>query len=241
MNPRNSTASFSHREQRRRNPFKRRNTRSIAVRRFAPHGPTPKAPPGGAAAAPRATARCQGLAPSSARAKSSARLSGGGSRRVSPWRPAGAVGAGAGESAKARAVRASAATRRLLGGPAPRDRPREGGGFVNAPVPAGGTWTRGRASDRLSRLRRPLGARCRGAHRARTPGGDPRGSRGARGGGEGPNRAGHPRQLPPCAATDKRAVCPGRGGRRTGPRGTGRGGALRAYRACVRSIRPGTP
>ncbi len=143
MNPRNSTASFSHREQRRRNPFKRRNTRSIAVRRLYPSRSYAQGPTRGRRGAPTgsppplATVRCQGLAPSSARAQSSARLSGGRPRRVSPWRPAGAAGAGAGESAKARAVRASAATRRLLGGPAPRDRPREGKRFCERSRPGG--------------------------------------------------------------------------------------------------------
>ncbi len=58
-------------------------------------------------------------------------------------------------------------------------------------------------------------------------------------GGQVPKRAGNPRPLPPCAATDQRAGRTGRGERRTGPRGTGRRGALRAYGACGRSLQPG--
>ncbi len=101
-------------------------------------------------------------------------------------------------------------------------------GCVRAPGPAGGTWTRGRASDRAARVRRPLGSRCKCAQtRASPPGCDPRGSRGERGGPV-PHRAGNPRPVPPCAATDQRAGSTGRGARRTGPRGTGRGGAIRA-------------
>ncbi len=102
-------------------------------------------------------------------------------------------------------------------------------GCVRAPGPAGGTWTRGRSSDRAARVRRPLGSRCRCAQtRARPPGCDQRDSRGERGGGQGPKRAGTPRPVPPCAATDQRAGSTGRGARRTGPRGTGRGCALRS-------------
>ncbi len=99
-------------------------------------------------------------------------------------------------------------------------------GCVRAPGPAGGTWTRGRSSDRAARVRRPLCSRCRCAQtRARLPVCDPRGSRGERGG-QVPHRAGNPRPVPPCAATDQRAGSTGRGERRTGPRGTGRGGAI---------------
>ncbi len=112
-------------------------------------------------------------------------------------------------------------------------------GCFRAPGPAGGPWTRGRSSDRAARVRRPLCSRCKCAQtRASPPGCDQRGSRGERGG-QGPHRAGNPRPVPPCSATDKRAVSTGRGERRTGPRGTGRGGALRAYGACVRSLQPG--
>ncbi len=90
-------------------------------------------------------------------------------------------------------------------------------GCVRAPGPAGGTLTRGRASDRAARLRRTLGARCRGAKtRASPPGCDPRGSQpGVEGGGQGPHRGGNPRQVPPGAATDQRALSTGRGERRT--------------------------
>ncbi len=101
-------------------------------------------------------------------------------------------------------------------------------GCVRAPGPAGGTWTRGRSSDRAARVRRASCSRCKCAQtRASPPGCDQRGSRVERGGPV-PHRAGNPRPVPPCAATDQRAVSTGRGGRRTGPRGTGRGGALRA-------------
>ncbi len=60
------------------------------------------------------------------------------------------------------------------------------------------------------------------------PGLRPAGQPGGEGGGQVPHRAGNPRPVPPCAATDQRAESTGRGERRTGPRGTGRGGALRS-------------
>ncbi len=150
---------------------------------------------------------------------------------------------GGGGPGRARASERRASVR---GTPRPRGGPAAPGaaegwrtGCFRAPVPAGGTWTRGRASDRAARVRRPLGSRCKCAQtRARPPGCDQRGSRGERGG-QGPHRAGNPRPVPPGAATDQRAGSTGRGERRTGPRGTGRGGAIRADGACVRSLQPG--
>ncbi len=93
-------------------------------------------------------------------------------------------------------------------------------GCVRAPGPAGGTWTRGRASDRAARVRRPLCSRCRCAQtRARPPGCDQRGSRGERGGGA----RGH--IGPATRARCRPARRPTRG---RGARGEGRGGQGRA-------------
>ncbi len=81
-------------------------------------------------------------------------------------------------------------------------------GCFRTPVPAGGTWTRGRASDRAARVRRPLCSRGKCAQtRASPPVCDPRGSRGERGG---PGaKAG--RQPAPCAALCRPARRPTRG------------------------------
>ncbi len=188
---------------------------------------------------PSAAAKGRVWAPVDARALSTAGGAGGGPRRVRNWRPAGAAGAGPGARAGERRAIVRG-TPRHRGGP-PASGAAEGlrAGCVRAPGPAGGTWTRGRSSDRAARGRRPLGSRCRCAQtRASPPVCDQRGSRGERGG-QGPHRAGNPRPVPPCAATDKRALSTWRGERRTGPRGTGRGGALRSSGACVRSLQPG--
>ncbi len=187
MHPRTSTSRCSQREQRRRNLCKRRHTRAIAVRRVSStradaQGPTRVRRPTGSS--PRAAAGGRGLAPSSARSLGSAGRSGGGPRRFSHCRPSGAAGAGPGESAKARAVRASAVPRCLLVVvQPPRDRPRDRVPFFRAPVPAGGTLTRGRSSDRASGLRRTI---CSRLHEARIPSRGRRfstsGSSGCRGG-----------------------------------------------------------
>ncbi len=101
-------------------------------------------------------------------------------------------------------------------------------GCVRAPGPAGGTWTRGRASDRAARGRRPLGSRCRCAQtRASPPGCDPRGSRGERGG----PGATSGRQPAPCAAL--------RGDRPEGGEHGARGEADRAARHRERGRAPG--
>ncbi len=244
MHPRKSTSSFSKRVKMRRHPCNRRNTRAISLRRLYisrsyAQGSTRLRRGGTTGAYPSATAKCRVWAPSYARSISNAGCAGGGPRRVSHGRPAGAAGACPGESEQTRAVR-SRGNPMHRGGP-PASGAAEGlrAGCVRAPGPAGGTLTRGRASDRASRLRRTIGARCRRSQtRSRTPGCDPRGSRRERGGARGPSGAAT-RALSPCAATDQRAGRTGRGERRTGPRGPGRGGALRAYGAYVRSIHPG--
>ncbi len=193
MHPRKSTSRCSKREQRRRHPCKRRNTRAISLRRVDSsradaQGLTRLRRGGPTGAYPSATAQGRGWAPADARALSTEGEAGGGPRRVSNWQPAGAAGAGPGERAQASAVRASAGERRasVRGNPRHRGGPPASGaaeglrtGCVRAPVPAGGTWTRGRSSDRAARVTRPLCSRGRCAQtRARPPGCDPRGSRG---------------------------------------------------------------
>ncbi len=218
MHPRKSTASFSKRVKMRRNPCKRRNTRAISLRRVDSsradaQGLTRVRRGGTMGAYPSATAKCRVWAPADARSLSTAGGAGGGPGR-----------ARAGE--RRAIVRGNQMHR---GGPAASGAA-EGlrTGCVRAPGPAGGPWTRGRASDRAARVRRPLCSRCRCAQtRARPPVCDQRGSRGERGC-QVPKRAGNPRPVPPCAATDKMALSTWRGARRTGLRGTGRGGALRA-------------
>ncbi len=175
LHPGIRTARCSPREQRRRHPCKRRNTRAPAIRRVSlsrsyAQG-SPRVRRGDPSdSSPRAPARGWVLAPSDARSRSSVGLSGCGLRRTPPL---------AARRVGGRAHRHG--TPRPLGGPPPRGRPREGAGCVSAPGPAGGTLTRGRALDRAASLRRPSEARCRGARpRARTPGCDQRGSRGER-------------------------------------------------------------
>ncbi len=230
MNPRKSTSRCSHREKMRRHPCNRRNNRSTSLRRVDSsrsyaQGLTRVRRGGPTGAYPSATAQGRVWAPADARALSTAGGAGGGPRRE--------------RTGERRAI--------VRGNQMHRGGPAASGaaqglrtGCVRAPVPAGGTWTRGRSSDRAARVIRTLCSRCRCAKtRASTPGCDQRGSRGERGGGQGPHRAGNPRPVPPCSATDQRALSTGRWERRTGPRGTGRGGALRAYGACVRSLQPG--
>ncbi len=77
MHPRKSTSSFSHREQRRRHPCNRRNTRAIAVRRVDSsradaQGLTRVRRGGPTGAYPSATAQGRGWAPADARALSTA-------------------------------------------------------------------------------------------------------------------------------------------------------------------------
>ncbi len=190
LHPRKSTSRCSHREQRRRPPCKRRHTRALAVRRVDSsradaQGLTRVRRGGPTGAYPSATAQCRVWAPADARSLSTA----------------GGAGGGGGGPGRARAGERRASVRgtpRHRGGPAAPGaaegwRP----GCVRAPGPAGGTWTRGRASDRTSRVRRPLGSRCRCAQtRARPPGCDQRGSREERGG----PGATSGRQPAPCAA-----------------------------------------
>ncbi len=240
LHPRKSASRCSKREQRRRHPCNRRHTRALAVRRVDSsradaQGLTRVRRGGPTGAYPSATAQGRVWAPADARALSTAGGAGGGPRRGSNWRPAGAAGAGPGE--RRAIVRGNQMHR---GGP-PASGAAEGWrtGCVRAPGPAGGTWTRGRASDRAARVRRPLCSRCKSRRPGRAPRFATRGTAGGRGGGQVPKRAGNPRPVPPCSATDKRAGSTGRGARRTGPRGTGRGGAIRAYGACVRSLQPG--
>ncbi len=237
LHPRKSTSRCSKREQRRRNPCNRRHTRAISLRRVDrsradAQGLTRVRRGGPTGAYPSATAKGRVWAPADARSLSTA----------------GGAGAGPGESAtggppgrRGRAQASVRGTPRHRGGPAASGAA-EGWrtGCVRPPGPAGGTLTRGRSSDRAARVRRPLGSRCKCAQtRASPPVCDPRGSRGERGGGQGPKRAGNPRPVPPCSVTDKRALSTWRGARRTGPRYTGRGGAIRADGACVRSLQPG--
>ncbi len=145
--------------------------------------------------------------------------------------------------------RARAGERRAIirGTPMPRGGPPASGaaegwrtGCVRAPGPAGGTWTRGRASDRAARVRRTLCSRCKCAQtRASPPVCDQRGSREERGGARcqsGPA----PRALCRLARRPTRgrgARGEGRGGQ--GRAAPGRGGAIRSDGACVRSLQPG--
>ncbi len=234
MHPRKSTSSFSHREQRRRHPCKRRNTRAIAVRRVdssrADAQGLTRVRRGGPTGAPQ----CHGQGPrpvARGRPVPQHRGMSGGRAQASPPRAARRGGGGGPGRARASERRAIVrGTPRHRGGP-PAPGAAEGlrTGCVRAPGPAGGTWTRGRSSDRAARVRRTLCSRCKCAKtRASPPVCDQRGSRGERGGGQMPKRASNPRPVPPCAATDQRAGSTGRGERRTGPRGTGRGGAIRA-------------
>ncbi len=251
MHPRNSTSRCSHREQRRLPPCKRRHTRAISLRRVDSSQADAQGPPPGFAAAPRAPppAPRPGAAVGHPRTPGPSFHTGGimavfarGTRGRPGRHPrgrSGVAGAGPGGREQPSAGRASAApyaswwSHRLGSG-------RGVGGQLCARPRAGGRdFDEGRASDRAARLRRTIGARCRRSQtRSRTPGCDPRGSRGSMVC-QGPNRGGHPRPLPPGAATDKREVSTGRLERRTGPRGTGRGGSIRSYGACVSSIHPG--
>ncbi len=229
LHPRKSTARCSKREQRRRHPYNRRNTRAISLRRVdssraGAQGLTRVRRGGPTGTYPSATAKGRVWAPADARSLSTAGGAGGGPGR-----------------ARAGERRASIRGTPMHRGGSPAPGAAEGlrTGCFRAPGPAGGTWTTGRASDRAARVRRASCSRCRCAKtRASPPVCDQRGSRGERGG-QGPKRAGNPRPVPPCSATDQRAGSTGRGERRTGPRGTGKGGAIRAYGACVRSLQPG--
>ncbi len=138
MHPRKSMSRCSKREQRRRHPCNRRNTRAIAVRRVdssraGAQGLTRLRRGGPTGAYPSATAKCRVRAPADARSLSTAGGAGDGPRRVSNWRPAGAAGAGPGERAQTSAGRASAAPLGIVGGHPPRERPRDGGPVVCAP------------------------------------------------------------------------------------------------------------
>ncbi len=138
LHPRKSTSRCSKRVKRRRHPCKRRNTRSISLRRVDSsradaQGLTRVRRGGPTGAYPSAAAQCRVWAPADARALSTAGGAGGGPRRVSNWRPAGAAGAGPGERAQASAGRASAAPLGIVGGHPPRERPRDGGPVVCAP------------------------------------------------------------------------------------------------------------
>ncbi len=137
MHPRKSTSRCSHREQRRRHPCNRRHTRSIAVRRVDSsradaQGLTRVRRGGPTGAYPSAAAQGRVWAPADARSLSTAGWAGGGPRRVRHGRPAGAAGAGPGESAQASAGRASAAPLGIVGVQPPRERPRDGGPVVCA-------------------------------------------------------------------------------------------------------------
>ncbi len=245
MHPRKSTARCSKREQRRRNPCNRRHTRALAVRRVdSSRADRPRAHPGAPRRPHGRIPQRRGQVPRpGARGRPVSQHRG----RSGAWAPASPPRAarrgGGGGPGRARAGERRAIVRgtpRHRGGP-PASGAAEGlrPGCVRAPGPAGGTWTRGRASDRAARVRRPLGSRCRCAKtRLSPPVCDPRGSRGERGY-QVPKRAGTPRPVPPCSATDQRALSMGRGARRTGPRGTGRGGAIRSDGACVSSLQPG--
>ncbi len=91
-------------------------------------------------------------------------------------------------------------------------------GCFRPPGPAGGTWTRGRSSDRAARLRRTLCSRCKCAQtRASPPACDQRGSRGERGA--------RGQSGPATRALCRPARRPTRG---RGARGEGRGGQGRA-------------
>ncbi len=191
MHPRNSTSSFSHREQRR------------------PHGRIPQRHGQG----PRLGAR--GCPVPQHRGRS------GGWVPASPPRAARRGGGGGPGRARAGERRASVrGTPRHRGGP-PASGAAEGlrTGCLRAPVPAGGTWTTGRASDRAARVRRPLCSRCRCAQtRASPPGLRPAGQPG----GEGGPGATSGRQPAPCAAL--------RGNRPEGVEHGARGEADRAAR-----------
>ncbi len=130
MHPRKSTSRCSKREQRRRPPCNRRNTRALAVRRVDSsradaQGLTRVRRGGPTGAYPSATAQCRFWAPADARSLSTAGGAGGGPRRVRHGRPAGAAGAGPGERAQASAGRASAAPLGIVGVHPPRERPRD--------------------------------------------------------------------------------------------------------------------
>ncbi len=245
MHPRKSTLSCSKREQRRRHPCNRRHTRAIAVRRLSSsRADRPRAHPGAPRRPHGRIPQRRGQVPrpgARGRPVPQHRGRSGGRTPASPPRAARRGGGGGPGRARAGERRAIVrGTPRHRGGP-PASGAAEGlrTGCVRAPGPAGGTWTTGRASDRAARVRRPLCSRCRCAQtRASPPVCDQRGSRGERGY-QVPKRAGNPRHLLPCAATDKRALSTWRGERRTGPRGPGRGGALRSDGACVRSLQPG--
>ncbi len=138
LHPRKSTSRCSQREQRRRHPCKRRHTRAIAVRRVDSsradaQGLTRLRRGGPPGAYPSATAQGRVWAPADARSLIHAGGAGGGPRRGSNWRPAGAAGAGPGERAQASAGRASAAPLGIVGVQPPRERPRDGGPVVCAP------------------------------------------------------------------------------------------------------------
>ncbi len=186
MHPRKSTSRCSQRVKRRRPPCNRRHTRALAVRGQLP-GRRPRSHPG----APR---RPHGRLPQrhgpgprlGARGRPGPQHRGrsGGRTQASPPRAARRGGGGGPGRARAGERRAIVrGTPRHRGGP-PASGAAEGWrtGCVRAPGPAGGTWTRGRASDRAARVRRPLCSRCRCARtRASPPGCDQRGSRGERG------------------------------------------------------------
>ncbi len=184
------------------------------------HGQTPKGSPGFAAAAPRAHTPAPRPGAASGRPRTP--------RPSSPREERGAAGACLGESEQTSAVRSSAAPLCSVGGQPPREWPREGGPVVCAPPAVGRDLDEGAverpgrplaAHDRFSLPRLEDPVKDAGLRPAVHPGVE---------GGQGPNRGGHPRPLPPCAATDKRAGSTERLERRTGPRGTGRWGAIRA-------------
>ncbi len=184
LHPRTSTSRCSPREQRRRNPCNRRNTRAIAVRRLSSsRGRLPRRNP----AAPR---RPHGLLPqrhgqvprlvARGRPVHNQRGRSGGRAPASPPRAAHQGGGGVPGRERADERRAVIRGNHMnLGGPAASGAAEGlGAGCVRAPVPAGWTLTRGLSIDRAARLRRTICSRCRGSKtRSSTPFFDQRCSR----------------------------------------------------------------
>ncbi len=224
MHPRKSTSSCSKREQKRRHPFNRGHPRDCSAPRGQLTGRRPRAHPG----APR---RPHGHIPQrhgqvprlGARGRPGPQHRGRSGGRTPASQPRAARRGGGGGPGRARASERRASVRgtpRHRGGPAaPGAAEGWRTGCVRAPGPAGGTWTRGRSSDRAARVRRPLGSRCRCAQtRASPPVCDQRGSRGERGGAR-------CQSGPATRALCRPARRPTRG---RGVRGDGRGGQGRA-------------
>ncbi len=144
MHPRKSTSRCSQREQRRRPPCNRRHTRAIAVRRVDSsradaQGLTRLRRGGPTGAYPSATAKGRGWAPADARSLSTAGGAGGGPGR---------------ECADERRASIRGTPMHRGGSPAPGAAEGLRTGCFRAPGPAGWTLTRGRSSDRASRVRR---------------------------------------------------------------------------------------